>query len=125
MTYIEAQGILNKAKELKTEGFDLLLSIFAQETAENIECIYHFCSTINNQEIILKTKLDKNNPRIESISSLYKTADWNERETFDLFGVEFLNHPNLKRILLPNDWKGHPLRKDYKQDDERLSWNER
>jgi NADH-quinone oxidoreductase subunit C len=61
----------------------------------------------------LKTKLPAADPRVETVSSVWKSADWAEREIFDLFGVAFTNHPNLQRILMTDDWEGHPLRKDY------------
>ena len=61
----------------------------------------------------LKTRLPADDPRVETVSSVWKSADWAEREIFDLFGVAFTNHPNLQRILMTDDWEGHPLRKDY------------
>ena len=57
-------------------------------------------------------------PQVPSVSSIWKTADWHEREAFDLVGIEFTNHPDLRRILLPSDWEGYPLRKDYKEQEE-------
>jgi NADH-quinone oxidoreductase subunit C len=68
-----------------------------------------------NFSIMLKVVIPRDNPVIRSVASIWKTANWHEREIFDLFGVQFQNHPDLRRILLPADWDGHPLRKDYKQ----------
>ena len=62
---------------------------------------------------------------MKSVFSVWITADWHERECFDLMGITFENHPSLKRILMPDSWEGYPLRKDYVQDDKRLTWNQR
>jgi NADH:ubiquinone oxidoreductase subunit C len=63
--------------------------------------------------MVLKAKVNRENPQIESVSKFYKTADMLEREVFDLFGIQFINHPDLRRLLLTEDWVGYPLRKDY------------
>ena len=105
--------------------FDVLFSVSGVDRPDCFEVVYHMFSTIFSKKLVLKAVLNKNNPEIESLSGIYSAANWHERETYDLFGIKFLNHPNLERILLPNDWKGHPLRKDYVNDDERLVWNER
>ena len=68
--------------------------------------------------MILKVQIDreiKENAEIDSVSGIWKTADWHEREIFDFYGVKFNNHPDLRRILLPADWIGHPMRKDYQE----------
>lgn len=122
--YIDKSQILETVKLLKNH-FDILLSVCGVDTTDAFEVVYHFYSTETGDKTIIKSVLERNNPSVESVSSVYKTADWHERETFDLLGIEFLNHPNLTRILLPKDWIGHPLRKDYVQDDKRLAWNER
>ena len=109
----------------ENEKFNMLFSVTAIDEKDNFVLLYHLYSTKNNNNIILKVLLNKNNPEIESVSSLYSAADWHEREVFDLFGIRFNNHPDLKRILLPDNWVGHPLRKDYKMNDARLVWNER
>jgi NADH-quinone oxidoreductase subunit C len=70
--------------------------------------------------IVLKVNLPKENPEIPTITDIYKTANWQEREIYDLFGINFISHPNLKRILLPERWEGHPLRKDYVFKEENL-----
>ena len=77
------------------------------------EVIYHLHSLERNQRLRVKCRLPGENPEIESVTGVWRAANWYERETFDLFGVSFRNHPDLRRIMLPDDWEGHPLRKDY------------
>ena len=74
---------------------------------------YNLYSTSLKQYIEFRIEIDSET-QIPSVAELWKTANWHERETFDLYGIKFSNHPELKRILLPEDWEGHPLRKDYK-----------
>ena len=81
--------------------------------------VYHLASIIKNHQLVLKVVQENNRdtenlPLFKSISSVYKAAEWHEREAFDLFGSFFENHPDLRRFLLPDDWEGFPLRKDYK-----------
>jgi NADH-quinone oxidoreductase subunit C len=125
---VETGKIVQAAKLLKTNNdtlFDILLYVSGVDNKDAFQVIYYVYSTALNRKVVLKCNLDKNNPEIETLSGLYKTADWHEREAYDLFGIIFSGHPNLKRLLLPQDWKGHPMRKDYKQNDDRLIWNER
>jgi NADH-quinone oxidoreductase subunit C len=77
------------------------------------EVVYHLHSVQRNERLRLKCRLPGADPVIESVTSVWRSANWYERETFDLFGIHFLNHPNLRRIMMPEDWEGHPLRKDY------------
>jgi len=76
------------------------------------EVVYLLHSIPRNQRLCLKCGVGENED-IESVTSVWRSANWYERETFDLFGVRFRNHPNLERIMMPVDWQGHPLRKDY------------
>jgi NADH-quinone oxidoreductase subunit C len=75
--------------------------------------VYHLTSMAHKHKIVLKTICPKENPHVRSVSAVWGTANWHEREAFDLFGIVFDEHPDLRRILLPEDWEGHPLRKDY------------
>jgi NADH-quinone oxidoreductase subunit C len=77
------------------------------------EVIYHAHSIERNERIRLKCRVSGIDPVIESVTSVWRAANWYEREVFDLFGIRFLNHPDLRRILMPDDWEGYPLRKDY------------
>ena len=76
--------------------------------------VYHLCSLVHKHSIVLKALCTKENPHVQSVSAVWGTANWHEREAFDLIGIVFDEHPDLRRILLPDDWEGHPLRKDYK-----------
>jgi NADH-quinone oxidoreductase subunit C len=77
------------------------------------EVVYHLHSLERNERLRLKCRVGGANPEIDSVTAVWRGADWFEREVFDLFGVRFRNHPDLRRIMLPDDWEGHPLRKDY------------
>jgi NADH-quinone oxidoreductase subunit C len=77
------------------------------------EVVYHLHSPERNQRLRLKCRLAGANPEIDSVTVVWRGANWYERETFDLFGIRFRNHPDLRRIMLPEDWEGYPLRKDY------------
>jgi NADH-quinone oxidoreductase subunit C len=75
--------------------------------------VYHFTSTVFRHTLVVKVKLDRNNPETETVSDIWRTAVFHEREVFDLFGVKFLHHPDLRRLVLTDDFEGHPLRKDF------------
>jgi NADH-quinone oxidoreductase subunit C len=77
------------------------------------EVVYHLHSIERNERLRLKCRLHGGNAEIDSVTEVWSGANWFERETFDLFGIRFRNHPDLRRIMLPDDWEGHPLRKDY------------
>ncbi len=105
------------ARLLKGEeeiGMDMLLSISGVDYPESITVVYHIFSIKNNHSLVLKVDLPRDNPKVDTVENVWKAANWHERETYDLFGVVFEGHPDLRRILLPDDWEGHPLRKDYK-----------
>jgi NADH-quinone oxidoreductase subunit C len=77
------------------------------------EVVYHLHSIDKNERLRLKCRVGGTDPEIDSVFSVWRAADWYEREVFDMFGIKFRNHPNLVRILMPLDWEGYPLRKDY------------
>lgn len=125
---VPSDKIVETVKNLKTNvnaRFDMLLSVSGVDNKDSFDVVYHLYSTVFNTNLILKVKLSKDSPSVNTLTEVYPAADWHERETYDLFGIIFNGHPNLERILLPKDWKGHPLRKDYVQNDERLNWNKR
>lgn len=81
---------------------------------DNLAVVYHLYSFVQNHKLVLKVIVPKTDPKVPTVSDIWVSADWHEREAYDLIGVVFENHPDLRRILLPEDWEGHPLRKDYK-----------
>ena len=105
---------LNLLKE--KEGFGFLADLTAADYEEHFETIYHLMSLEDCSEIRVKVKLSKENPCVTSLVSLWNAADVQEREAYDMFGINFEGHPDLKTILLPDDFEGHPLRKDFKLD---------
>jgi NADH-quinone oxidoreductase subunit C len=82
-------------------------------TEPRFEVVYNFLSIPRKDRVRIKVRLDGNDPNVESLTSLWPGANFFEREVFDLFGVRFNGHPYLRRIMMPDDWEGHPLRKDY------------
>lgn len=97
--------------------FDMLSSITGIDNGlpnATMEVIYNLYSIPFNHHLMIKVMLPRDKPEIESVCHIWKTANWHEREIFDMYGIHFKNHPDLRRILMPSDWEGHPLRKDYK-----------
>jgi NADH-quinone oxidoreductase subunit C len=105
-------------------GFDLLVSVTGVDWKTHRQAVYHLYATETHQWLMLKANADEAD-HLPSVMPVWPAADWHERETYDLLGIHFDGHPNLTRILMPNDWLGHPLRKDYKEEDPRLIWNRR
>ena len=95
--------------------FDYLMCLSGLDLTENLGVVYHFYSMVHNHKLVVHTEVSKEKPEVSSVAMLWRTADWHEREAYDMLGIRFIQHPDLKRILLPDDWTGFPLRKDYKQ----------
>ncbi len=98
--------------------FDSLMCLSATDYAETVVLTYSLHSMKKFHRFTVKVEVSKEDPKVPSVESIWKTANWHEREAYDLLGVVFEGHPDLTRILLPDDWEGHPLRKDYKAPDE-------
>jgi len=95
--------------------FDYLMCLSGVDLGKNLlGVVYHLSSMTHHHKITLKVEIPAENPVVPTVSAVWPTANWHEREAFDLFGIRFSDHPDLRRILLPDDWDGHPLRKDYK-----------
>jgi NADH-quinone oxidoreductase subunit C len=101
-------------------AFDFLMCLSGVDLnvkAEDLEVVYHLFSLTHRHNVVLKIIVQKENPHVPTVETIWKTANWHERETYDLYGIVFDGHSDLQRILLPDDWEGHPLRKDYKEPD--------
>ncbi len=115
---VPRQAIVDVCWVLKTKyGFNMLADLCGAdkgpEDDPRFEVNYHLFSTKHYNRLRLKVLLGEDEPNVLSVVSVWKTANWHERETYDLFGIVFDNHPDLRRILLPSDFDGHALRKDY------------
>jgi NADH-quinone oxidoreductase subunit C len=93
--------------------FDFLSSLSGMDLKGKLGVIYHLSSLTKKHKITIRVEVPTDAPEVQSVESIWKTANWHEREAFDLFGIRFAGHPDLRRILLPYDWEGYPLRKDY------------
>ena len=115
--YIAPEQIVNVCRVLKDElSFVRLSSVTGVDwwpAEPRFEVAYHLHSLDRNERLRLKCRLPGDDPEIESVTGVWRGANWYERETFDMFGIRFRNHPDLHRILMPEDWEGFPLRKDY------------
>lgn len=104
------------AANLKEMGFERFGMVTAVDRGDDFELVYRLQSSRFGVGMFLKTEVPRDEAVIETITDLWPAADWQEREVYDLMGIEFRGHPDLRRILLPDDWVGHPLRKDYHDD---------
>lgn len=93
--------------------FDFLFCLTCVDWKTHFTMVYHLRSTIHQHIIVVKSKLDRISPEIDTVSDIWRTAEFHEREAYDLFGVKFLHHPDLRRLFMTDDWNGWPLRKDY------------
>ena len=105
--------LAQQLRNLPELHFDYLFCLTCVDWKTHLTMVYHLTSTIHRHILVIKSKLDRNNPQIETVSHIWRTAEFHEREVYDLFGVLFLNHPDMRRLLLTDEWVGFPLRKDY------------
>jgi NADH-quinone oxidoreductase subunit C len=126
---IDPELIVQVCEELRDNNntwFDFLSCLSGVDHGlekNKFEIVYHLASIPHKQQMVLKTIKDHDRnsgtlPSFHSVSEVWRTAEWHEREAFDLFGIHFEGHPDLRRILLPDDWEGFPLRKDYEAAEE-------
>lgn len=118
--YVQREQLLNAARTLRDDPklrFEFISGVsgvhYPQEAGRELHAVYHLISMTHNRRIRMEVTAPETDPHIPSIVSVYPAADWHERETYDMFGIIFDGHPALTRILLPDDWEGHPQRKDY------------
>ncbi|MCV9388949.1 NADH-quinone oxidoreductase subunit C [Reichenbachiella ulvae] len=110
------QAICLFLRDHENSFFDMLSCLTAIDNgpeANTMEVIYNLYSIPHEHSLMLKTVIDRESSEIDSVESVWRTADWHEREAYDLLGVNFKGHPDLRRILMAADWEGHPLRQDY------------
>ena len=116
--HVQGQDILKVLTDLKDDGFNFLADLTAIDNLtlggfERFAVSYHLLSHKTAERVTVKAYISEEKPSLPSVESLWKTADWQEREVFDLYGIRFEGHPNLIRIMNPDDFEGYPLRKDY------------
>ena len=124
---LTADVALTAAEHLKNHPespMDLLLSVSGVDLGSHRESVYHVQSLLSSRFLIIKIAADAQETS-PSLYAVWPAVDWHEREAFDLYGIDYHGHPDLRRILMPTYWEGFPLRKDYKQEDPRLVWNKR
>jgi NADH-quinone oxidoreductase subunit C len=118
---VPAGQIRESLSSLKKDGYRLLvfltcvdhLADASRDWPERYELVYQLRNLETREQLRVRTFVGGEQPRIDSVYDLFPPADWDERETYDLFGIVFTDHPDLTRILMPDDWVGHPLRRDY------------
>ena len=114
---IDSSNWMSLAQKLSSEKdflFDYLFCITCIDWKTHLMMVYHLTSTTQRHTLVVKSKLERANPEIETVSDIWRTAEFHEREVFDLFGVNFLNHPDLRLLILPDGWEGrNPMRKDF------------
>ena len=108
--------LAKELRERKEVQFDYLFCLTGVDYGQDLGVIYHLRSSIHDHVVVLKTRTsDREHPQLDSVADIWKTADFHEREVFDLLGIKFTNHPDMRRLFLDNSW-GFPLRKDYVDD---------
>ena len=113
---VEPRAIVEVCRFLKEDpalAMDCLSNESGVDYKDRCEVVYHLFSYRHRHQAVLKVKLPRENPSVETLEKLWSSANWMEREIFDLVGVNFEGHSDLRRILMPEDWPGHPLRKDF------------
>jgi len=118
--YVRREQLVEVARRLRDDpelAFELCLGVsgvhYPQDAGNELHAVYHLASITHNRRLRLEVGAPDEDPHILSVTSVYPTCDWHERETWDFFGIIFDGHPALTRIEMPDDWKGHPQRKDY------------
>ena len=113
---IAAEEVRGAAAAVQAAGYNFFEDLTAVDwfpSSPRFQLSYHILSHTHKERIRLRVMLEEASPTVESITTVWPSANFYEREVFDLFGVRFAEHPNLRRIMMPDDWEGHPLRKDY------------
>jgi len=113
----EMIGLLTRLKSDESTHFDYLFCLSGVDWGEELGVVYHLESTVHRHQLVVKVRTsDREQPTLPSVSSIWRTAEFHEREVFDFFGINFKDHPNMKRLFLTEEWDGYPLRKDYEDE---------
>lgn len=112
---VEANELKKLARLLRNTPFDFdyLFCLTCIDWITHLTVVYHLTSTVHRHTLVIKVKLDRSAPVVETVSDIWRTAEFHEREVYELFGVQFGNHPDLRRLILTDDFEGFPLRKDF------------
>jgi NADH-quinone oxidoreductase subunit C len=100
-------------RSIRELDFDYLFCITGVDWKTHLTVVYHLTSTNHRHIAVIKIKLDRENPELATVPDIWRTAEFHEREVFDLFGIRFKGHPDLRRLFMTDEWRGWPLRKDY------------
>jgi NADH-quinone oxidoreductase subunit C len=118
--HVRSEHLLAFVRRLRDEPalrFEMCMGVsgvhYPHQTGRELHAVWHFLSVTHNRRVRVEVSASEDHPHVPSIVSVYPADDWHERETFDMFGIVFDGHPGLTRILMPDDWVGHPQRKDY------------
>ena len=109
----ECRDLLQTLHNMDDLAFDYMFCLTCVDWKTHLTMVYHLESTKHRHVVVIKSKLDRENPEIDTMSDIWRTAELLEREVYELFGVRFINHPDLRKLLLSDEWDGWPLRKDY------------
>lgn len=102
------------AQHLRSDRkMDFLFCVTCVDWKTHLTMVYHLRSTQTDETLVIKVQLDRNSPEIATVSDIWRTAEFHEREAFEMFGVQFINHPDLRKLILPDDFEGYPMRKDF------------
>ena len=109
------RDICRTLKDSRDFAFDGLMCLSGVDAGANFQVVYHLYSYLRRHKIVIKTEAPRENPVVKSVESVWAVAGFHEREAFDLLGIVFEGNSDLRRIMMPEDWPGHPLRKDYQE----------
>lgn len=113
----ELYGFMSRLKSDEATQLDYLFCLTGVDWGEDLGVNYHLESTVYRHQLVVRVRTpDRENPSFPTVSSIWRTAEFHEREVFDLFGITFTNHPNMKHLILTEEWEGYPLRKDYEDE---------
>ena len=114
MVQVPAENWKNIARKLITErNLDFLFCVTCVDFKTHLTMVYHLRSMQTDETVVIKIQLDRDQPVVATVSDIWRTAEFHEREAFEMFGVQFTGHPDLRKLILPDDFEGFPMRKDF------------